>query len=182
MNKKTYIENIQASIKNIPCDLVIKNITIIDVFQNSSFVSDVAIHNGYIVGIGNYSGQNEIDGNKKYICPGLIDAHAHIESSLLTPKEYYKTALIHGITSIIIDPHEIANVIGIDGINLMIELSQNIPFDFYFMLPSCVPATEFENSGSILKNSDLYPFYKIIKSLDLLKLWISELFLNAMKI
>ncbi len=167
MNKKTYIENIQASIKNIPCDLVIKNITIIDVFQNSSFVSDVAIHNGYIVGIGNYSGQNEIDGNKKYICPGLIDAHAHIESSLLTPKEYYKTALIHGITSIIIDPHEIANVLGIDGINLMIELSQNIPFDFYFMLPSCVPATEFENSGSILKNSDLYPFYKNNKILGL---------------
>ncbi len=119
---------------------------------------------------------------KKYICPGLIDAHAHIESSLLTPKEYYKTALIHGITSIIIDPHEIANVLGIDGINLMIELSQNIPFDFYFMLPSCVPATEFENSGSILKIQIFIHFIKIIKSLDLLKLWISELFLNAMKI
>ncbi|BAK81639.1 adenine deaminase [Candidatus Arthromitus sp. SFB-rat-Yit] len=167
MDKKIYIENIQASIKKIACDLVIKNITIVDVFQNSSFVSDVAIHNGYIVGLGDYSGKNEIDGSKKYICPGLIDAHAHIESSLLTPKEYYKTALIHGITSVIIDPHEIANVLGRDGINLMMDLSRDIPFDFYFMLPSCVPATEFENSGAVLNSSDLYPFYKNDKVLGL---------------
>lgn len=159
MNKKTYVSNIKASTKQIPCDLVIKNITVIDVFQNSSFVSDVAIHNGYIVGLGEYSGVKEIDGSRKYICPGLIDAHAHIESSLLTPREYYKTALVHGITSIIIDPHEIANVIGKDGINLMINLSKDIPFDFYFMLPSCVPATQFENSGAVLKALDLNEFY-----------------------
>lgn len=167
MNKETYIKNIKASSKQIPCDLVIKNITVIDVFQNSTFVSDVAIHGKYIVGLGKYSGLNEIDGTGKYICPGLIDGHAHIESSLLTPREYYKTALLHGITSIIVDPHEIANVLGVEGINLMINLSKNIPLDFYFMLPSCVPATPFENSGAILNSSDLKPLYNNEKVLGL---------------
>lgn len=167
MNKETYIKNIKASSKQIPCDLVIKNITVIDVFQNSTFVSDVAIDGKYIVGLGKYSGLNEIDGTGKYICPGLIDGHAHIESSLLTPREYYKTALLHGITSIIVDPHEIANVLGVEGINLMINLSKNIPLDFYFMLPSCVPATPFENSGAILNSSDLKPLYNNEKVLGL---------------
>lgn len=167
MNKQTYIENIKASSKQIPCDLVIKNITVVDVFQNSTFVSDVAIHGKYIVGLGKYSGLNEIDGSGKYICPGLVDGHAHIESSLLTPREYYKTALLHGITSIIIDPHEIANVLGIDGIKLMIDLSKDIPFDFYFMLPSCVPSTPFENSGAILKSFHLKPLYENEKVLGL---------------
>lgn len=167
MNKETYIRNIKASSKQIPCDLVIKNITVIDVFQNSTFVSDVAIQGKYIIGLGKYSGLNEIDGTGKYICPGLIDGHAHIESSLLTPREYYKTALLHGITSIIVDPHEIANVLGVEGINLMINLSKNIPLDFYFMLPSCVPATPFENSGAILNSSDLKPLYNNEKVLGL---------------
>ena len=95
MKKDIFIKNIQAASKQIISDLVIKNITIVDVFQNSTFISDVAICNGYIVGIGEYKGKTEIDGTGKYICPGLIDGHAHIESSLLTPKEYYKAALLH---------------------------------------------------------------------------------------
>lgn len=167
MNKEIYIKNIKASSKQIPCDLVIKNITIIDVFQNSTFISDVGIIDKYIVGIGEYSGIKEIDGYKKYICPGIIDAHAHIESSLLTPREYYKTALLHGITSLIADPHEIANVLGIDGIKLMIDFSKDIPFDFYFMLPSCVPATTFENSGAILRSHDLKTLYENEKIIGL---------------
>ncbi len=167
MDKRTYIENIKASTKKIKCDLVIKNITVIDVFQNSSFVSDVGIHNGYIVGLGEYFGDTELDGSKKYICPGLIDAHAHIESSLLTPREYFKSAIIHGITSIIVDPHEIGNVLGDEGINFMINDSKDLPFDFYFMLPSCVPATPFENSGAILNSKDLKPFYDNPKVLGL---------------
>lgn len=100
---------------------VIKNITVIDVFQNDRFMADVAIEGGYIIGIGSYEGINEIDGTNKYICPGLIDAHAHIESSLVSPKEYYKEALKHGITSMITDPHEIANVLGGKGIELMLN-------------------------------------------------------------
>lgn len=160
MNKNDFISQIKASSKAEICDLVINNITIIDVFQNSSFISNVAIKNGVIVGFGNYTGEIEIDGTGKFICPGLIDAHAHIESSLVTPKEYYKAALLHGITSIIIDPHEIANVLGDKGIKLIMDLAKDTPFDYYFMLPSCVPATSFETSGATLGSSDLHPLYK----------------------
>lgn len=160
MNKKDFISQIKASSKSETSDLIIKNITIVDVFQNSSFIDNVAIKDGVIVGFGNYSSKIEIDGTGKYICPGLIDAHAHIESSLVTPKEYYKAALLHGITSIIIDPHEIANVLGKEGIELIINLSNDVPFDFYFMLPSCVPSTSFETSGAVLKSKDLYQLYK----------------------
>lgn len=159
MNKNDFISQIKASTKAEICDLVIKNITIVDVFQNSSFIDTVAIKNGVIIGFGNYNGKKEIDGTGKFICPGLMDAHAHIESSLVTPKEYYKAALLHGITSIVLDPHEIANVLGIKGIKLIIDLAKNTPFDYYFMLPSCVPATSFETSGAILENKDLSPLY-----------------------
>ena len=159
MNKNDFISQIKASSKAEICDLVINNITIVDVFQNSSFTDNVAIKNGVIVGFGNYNGLVEIDGTGKFLCPGLIDAHAHIESSLVTPKEYYKAALLHGITSIVIDPHEIANVLGEKGIRLIMDLAKDTPFDYYFMLPSCVPATSFETSGAILGSSDLHPLY-----------------------
>lgn len=167
MNKKIFIDNIKAANKEIPCDLVIKNISVIDVFQCSSFICDVAIKNGFIVGLGDYSGNIEVNGTGKFICPGLIDSHAHIESSMLTPNEYYKTALLHGVTSLIADPHEIANVLGQAGIKFMIDSVQNIPFDFYFMLPSCVPSTPFENSGAVLTSSDLKDFYSNSKVLGL---------------
>lgn len=167
MNKKIFIDNIKAANKEISCDLVIKNISVIDVFQCSSFICDVAIKNGFIVGLGDYSGNIEVNGTGKFICPGLIDSHAHIESSMLTPNEYYKTALLHGVTSLIADPHEIANVLGQAGIKFMIDSAQNIPFDFYFMLPSCVPSTPFENSGAVLTSSDLKDFYSNSKVLGL---------------
>lgn len=167
MNKKIFIDNIKAANKEIPCDLVIKNISVVDVFQCSSFICDVAIKNGFIVGLGDYSGNIEVNGTGKFICPGLIDSHAHIESSMLTPNEYYKTALLHGVTSLIADPHEIANVLGQAGIKFMIDSAQNIPFDFYFMLPSCVPSTPFENSGAVLTSSDLKDFYSNSKVLGL---------------
>ena len=159
MNKFNFIEQIKGANKSIPCDLVIKNISIIDVFGQETFISDVGIKNGYIVGIGKYHGNEIIDGTGKYICPGLIDAHAHIESSLTTPVEYCKAALLHGVTSLIADPHEIANVLGLDGIKLMLKLSEGLPFNFFFMLPSCVPATSFENSGAILTSKDLSKLY-----------------------
>ncbi|MBQ8997442.1 MAG: adenine deaminase [Clostridium sp.] len=167
MNKKIFIDNIKAANKEIPCDLIIKNISVIDVFQCSSFICDVAIKNGFIVGLGDYSGNIEVNGTGKFICPGLIYSHAHIESSMLTPNEYYKTALLHGVTSLIADPHEIANVLGQAGIKFMIDSAQNIPFDFYFMLPSCVPSTPFENSGAVLTSSDLKDFYSNSKVLGL---------------
>lgn len=147
--------------------LVIKNVMVIDVFQNDRFIADVAIESGYIVGVGTYHGVEEIDGTDKFICPGLIDAHAHIESSLVSPREYYKEALKHGITSMITDPHEIANVLGVKGIELMLNLTKDIPFDMYVMLPSCVPATTFENSGATLLAKDLKPLYEHEKVIGL---------------
>ena len=167
MNKEILIDNIKAANKAIPCDLVVKNISVVDVFQCNSFICDVAIKNGYIVGLGEYSGKEEIDGTGKFICPSLIDSHAHIESSMLTPREYSKTALLHGVTSLIADPHEIANVIGQAGIEFMINSSKNLPFDFYFMLPSCVPSTPFENSGAVLNSEDLKNYYSDSKVLGL---------------
>ena len=167
MNKEILIDNIKAANKDIPCDLVVKNISVVDVFQCNSFICDVAIKNGYIVGLGEYSGKEEIDGTGKFICPSLIDSHAHIESSMLTPREYSKTALLHGVTSLIADPHEIVNVIGQAGIEFMINSSKNLPFDFYFMLPSCVPSTPFENSGAVLNSEDLKNYYSDSKVLGL---------------
>ena len=167
MNKQTLINHIKASNKSIKCDLVIKNVTIIDVFNKDRFIDNVGIKDGYIVGIGDYDGYEIVDGTNKYICPGLIDAHCHIESSLVTPAEYYKVALLNGITSVIADPHEIANVMGTDGINFMLNSSNEIPFDIYFMLPSCVPGTSFESSGATLLAEDLKDFYKNDKVLGL---------------
>ena len=105
MTKETFIEQIKASTKSIKCDLVIQNINIIDVFNKNIFIDSVGIKNGYIVGIGDYQGEITFDGTGKYMCPGLIDAHCHIESSLTSPAEYYKVALLNGITSVITDPH-----------------------------------------------------------------------------
>lgn len=167
MNKQTLINHIKASNGSIKCDLVIKSVTIIDVFNKDRFVDSVGIKDGYIVGIGEYDGVEIIDGTNKYICPGLIDSHCHIESSLVTPAEYYKVALLNGITSVIADPHEISNVMGTDGLNLMFDASKEIPFDIYFMLPSCVPGTGFESSGATLLAKDLKPFYKTAKVLGL---------------
>jgi len=167
LDKQMLINHIKASNGSIKCDLVIKNVTIIDVFNKDRFVASVGIKDGYIVGIGEYDGIEIIDGMNKYICPGLIDSHCHIESSLVTPSEYYKVALLNGVTSVIADPHEISNVMGTDGLNFMFDASKEIPFDIYFMLPSCVPGTSFESSGATLLAKDLKPFYKTDKVLGL---------------
>lgn len=179
MNKNKFISQIKASSKADICDLVIKNITIVDVFQSNTFIDNVAIKDGVIVGFGDYDGAVIIDGSNKYICPSLMDAHCHIESSLVSPVEYSKAALIHGITSVVADPHEIGNVLGEDGISLMLELSKDLPFDFYFMLPSCVPSTSFETSGAILKSSNLKPFYDNKQVLGLAEVMNFPAVLNA---
>ncbi|MGL5616519.1 MAG: adenine deaminase [Sarcina sp.] len=180
-SKKIFIENIKASSKKNKSDLVLKNINVVDLFQSTTFLTNVAIKNGYIVGFGDFHGINEIDCSGKYICPSLIDAHTHIESSLLSPKEYYKIALTHGITSIIADPHEIANVMGVEGIRLMLNDTVNLPFDFYFMLPSCVPATDWETSGAQLENKDLKEFYKEKRVLGLAEVMNYPAVFNAEK-
>ncbi|MCH5583703.1 adenine deaminase [Shimazuella sp. AN120528] len=150
---------IAVASKREPADLVITNGKIIDVFNLNIIHADIAIADGYIVGIGNYRGKQVLDAKQKYICPTFIDAHVHIESSLVTPQEFAKVVLPHGITTVITDPHEIANVVGNDGIAFMLADSEELPLDIYLMLPSSVPATPFENAGARLKANDLEPFF-----------------------
>ena len=146
---------IKLSLNEIKPDLVLKRGNIINVFTNEIIKCDVAIDNGIIVGLGNYQGKKEIDMNNKYIVPGFIDSHLHIESTMLTPGEFCKAVLPRGTTTVIADPHEIANICGLDGINYMLEESKSLPIDIFYMLPSCVPCTDFESSGAILKAKDL---------------------------
>lgn len=134
---------------------VFKNINLVNVFTGEIYKTDVAVHDGYIAGIGEYSGAAEFNMEGKYLAPGFIDGHVHIESSMVTPGEFARAVAARGTTAIIADPHEIANVKGIDGIKYMLEGTENLPIDVYIMLPSCVPATPFENSGSVLKAEDL---------------------------
>lgn len=141
-------------------DLVIKNGKIIDVFNADIINGDVAIVDGFIAGVGKYSGEREIDADGCYISPGLIDGHVHIESSMVTPQEFAKALLIHGVTSVISDPHEIANVAGKKGIQYMLESSKDLPVDIFIMLPSSVPAADFEHAGASLESEDLKPFYQ----------------------
>ncbi len=131
-------------------DLVISNASIIDVFNNTIYKSNIAIYDGIIVGIGDYKGREVIDVEGAYVMPGLIDSHLHIESSMMTPKRFGDTVINHGITTIIADPHEIANVCGVSGVKYMIEDSKNTQCDIKMMLPSCVPATAFETAGAEL--------------------------------
>lgn len=143
-----------------PADTVVKNGRIIDVFNGEIIEGDIAIVDGYFAGVGQYEGKNIVDAKGRYVVPAFIDGHVHIESSLVTPSEFAKVLLPHGVTTVIADPHEIANVLGAPGIQYILDSSENLPFDFYIMLPSCVPATSFENSGAILKAENLQPFYQ----------------------
>lgn len=136
-------------------DLVLKNGRIINVFTEEILEADIAIVDDKIAGIGEYKGREEIDLKGKYVAPGFIDGHVHIESSMVTPGQFAKAIVPHGTTTIIADPHEIANVCGLDGIEYMLGESKNIPLDVFIMLPSCVPSTSFENSGAKLLANDL---------------------------
>ncbi len=139
-------------------DLVLKNAKYLNVFSNEFLCGDIAVANGLIAGIGKYDGKTEIDVSGKLVLPGFIDAHIHLESSMVTPAEFAKAVVAHGTTTVITDPHEITNVMGIDGVEYMIQASQNLPIDVHFMMPSCVPATEIDESGAELdcKDIDLY--------------------------
>ena len=136
-------------------ELVLKNCKIVNVFSHRIIKGNIAIDSGKIIGIGDYLGRNEIDMKGRYVAPGLIDSHQHMESSMVTPEQVARILLPHGTTTIIADPHEIANVCGLDGINFMINSTRNIPLNVFFMLPSCVPSTSFESSGASLKAEDL---------------------------
>ncbi|WP_278683624.1 adenine deaminase [Paraclostridium bifermentans] len=146
---------IDYSIKNKKSELVLKNANIVNVFSHEIVKADVAIQKGIIVGIGSYDGIKNIDLNGKYITPGFIDPHVHIESSMVSPAEFAKAIVPMGTTTIITDPHEIANVCGLEGIEYILKSSEDLPLCVYSMLPSCVPATDFENSGARLEATAL---------------------------
>ncbi len=138
--------------------LVIKNAKIVNVFTEEIIEGDVAMRDGIIIGVGEYAGRVEIDAKGGYLCPGLIDAHVHIESSMAHPSRFANVILEKGTTSIIADPHEIANVCGSDGIQYMLDQTEWLPLSVFIMVPSCVPATAFETSGAKLTARDLEPF------------------------
>ncbi|SPD75559.1 Adenine deaminase [uncultured Desulfobacterium sp.] len=150
---------IRAARKEVVSDLVLKNGSVINLFSGVFQRCDVAVCEGVIVGVGpEYAGNEEIDVSGRYIIPGMIDGHLHIESTMLLPHNLAAALLVHGTTAIVSDPHEIANVAGLEGVRMMLEQSADLPFDFFFMAPSCVPATGLETSGAELNTADLLKF------------------------
>ncbi len=138
--------------------LVIKNANIVNVFTGTIQKGDVAVRDGVILGIGSYSGKEEIDAEGAYLCPGLIDGHVHIESSMAHPQRFAECVLKQGTTTVVADPHEIANVCGTEGIQYMLDQTEWLPLSVFLNIPSCVPCTSFETSGAKLVASDMEPF------------------------
>lgn len=150
MEKQIKIANGQ-----IKAEKVFKNAKLVNVFTNEIIEADVALYQGKIVGIGDYEGEEEIDLKGKYLAPSFIDGHVHIESSMVTAGQFAKAIVPRGVTTIIADPHEIGNVKGLEGIEYILDSSEDLALDVYVMLPSCVPSTPFENAGAVLEAEDL---------------------------
>ena len=152
----TLTERIAVARGEQPAHLALRNTRLINVITGEIYPTDIIIHDTYIAAVGSdYTAQQEIDIGGRYVCPGFIDAHVHIESSLCTPPEFARAVLPHGVTTVITDPHEIANVLGLEGIRFMLERAKNGPMSTYVMASSCVPATEMETNGARLEAVDL---------------------------
>lgn len=161
---------IAAGRGDCPADLVLKNARILNVFTNEIENGDIAISEGHIAGVGEYSGLHEVELKGKFVCPGLIDGHIHIESSMLCGPAFEQAVLPHGTTAVITDPHEISNVAGTDGLEFMLETTKDLKLSVYFMLPSCVPATTLDESGAVLDAERLRPYYQNPRILGLAEL------------
>lgn len=147
---------IEAAQGIIPCDLVLKNCRIVDVYTQSVREGDIAVIDGVLAGIGgSYEGRRVVDAGGRYAAPGLIDSHIHIESSYVSPEEFGRLVVPLGMTTIIADPHEIANVCGLAGLQYMAEAAEQTVLDIQFMAPSCVPATSFDHSGAVIGAEEL---------------------------
>lgn len=140
-------------------ELVLKNARYVNVFTHELCTGDIAIACGKIAGIGKYDGEKELDVSGRIVCPGFLDAHIHIESSLSVPREFARAVVPHGTTAIVTDPHEITNVMGTDGIEYMLEATERLPIDVFFMLPSCVPSTPLDEAGAELDWFAIDRFY-----------------------
>lgn len=153
-------ERISAACGRKKAELVLKHAKIVNVFTETIEEGDVAVEDGVIVGIGSYEGVREIDVKGKYVAPGLIDGHIHLESSMASPEEFARMVVPHGTAAVVTDPHEIANVAGTAGIRYMLEATEGLDLDVYFMMPSCVPSTGLDEAGAVLHAADLEPFYE----------------------
>ena len=140
--------------------LVLKGGTIVNVFTERTEIGDIAIEDGCIAGIGEYDGLVNVDMTGRYICPGFIDGHIHIESSMVSPPEFEKAVLPHGTTTVITDPHEIGNVAGCQGVDYMLKATEGLSLDTFFVMPSCVPSTGLDESGAVLGPEDIKPYYE----------------------
>lgn len=159
LNKKLHVVEVASGRQK--ADLVLKNATYVNVFCNKLSHGDIAVAEGLIAGMGeHYEGAVEIDMGGKLVLPGFVDAHIHLESALVSPKEFANAVIPHGTTTVITDPHEIANVMGTDGIEYMLQATEDLPVDVRFMLPSCVPATPLDESGAVLDYRAIDSFYE----------------------
>lgn len=156
MEKQKLIKLIDVAAGRKKADLVLKNAKIVDVFQTKILIGDIAISDGYIAGIGgSYQGVEERNYTGKYVAPGFIEAHIHIESSYVSPEEFSRVFIPRGTTTILADPHEIVNVAGLKGLDYMVNAAKNAKMDIRYMMPPCVPATNFETSGADLYADDM---------------------------
>ena len=155
--KKQHIIDVAAGREK--ADLVLKNATYVNVFSGELDTCDIAVAEGLIVGLGSYQGHEEADMTGYIVCPGFVDAHIHLESSLVSPAEFARAVIPHGTTTVITDPHEITNVMGTDGIDYMLCATEGLPVDVRFMIPSCVPASPLDESGANLNYRDVDSFF-----------------------
>lgn len=147
---------VKAALGEVQADLVLRNARVVNVFTGEIVPADVAVDGGYVVGVGRYDkGRETVDLEGRYLCPGFVNAHCHVESSMVVPQRYCREELRHGVTTLITDPHEIANVAGLEGIRYMLDASEGAPVNYYVMLPSCVPSTPFEHAGAVLDAEEL---------------------------
>src|SRR6204780_4904149 len=148
-------QNLARARGDRPAELLFKNATLVNVLSGEIHPANVAVEDGRVIGIGDYKAKKVIDLKGAYLAPSLIDGHFHVESSMLIAPEFARAVVPHGTGAVVIDPHEYANVLGLDGIRYVLESTKYLPVDFFIMLPSCVPATHLETAGARLTADDL---------------------------
>lgn len=149
-------ELIAAARGDVPVDLLLKNAQLVNVLSGEIYPAHIAIFQGRVVGCGEYAARETVDVGGRFVCPGLIDGHVHIESSMVPPPEFARAVVPRGVTTVVTDPHEIANVLGLEGIRFMLQTSEGLPLRVFVMMPSCVPATDMETAGARLTADDFH--------------------------
>jgi adenine deaminase len=150
-----------------PADLLLANARLVNVLSGEIHPADVAIHDGRIAGLGTYQARQVVDLGGRFLCPGFMDAHVHLESSMVQPAEFARAVMPHGTTTVICDPHEIANVLGLDGVGYILEATEHLPLSVYVMAPSCVPATSMETAGAELGVREILQLLRLDRVLGL---------------